>query len=135
MSRSKSQKCTRNTVQHLKQTMLLKRRNIIHSPAFQVNLHEMLNLCSGPSIMRLQRRYIESSTCEIGNSGNILSSVSALNSFVCIYLRTVTIQNKFIEISSKAVKGNYLLSMCPRTNPGCGPQFSCSLERNNTTAK
>jgi len=28
-----------------------------------------------------------------------------------------------------------LLSRWARTNPGCGPQFSCSLERNNTTSQ
>lgn len=35
---------------------------------------------------------------------------------------------------NKFIKAISLLSICALTNPGCGPQFWCSLDWNNTTA-
>ena len=44
-------------------------------------------------------------------------------------------ENKQISVPSKTTKTFWmLLSMWARTNPGCDPQFSCSVERNSTTA-
>jgi hypothetical protein len=54
-----------------------------------------------------------------------------------IFATNLDIQTTKILIQHKSIaaKGNVIYFLFPQTNAGRGPRFSCSLERNNTTAK
>ena len=54
--------CTSNTIQHMEEAMLLKRRYITNPPTLQIYLHKMLHLCSDSSVTGFQWRNVEATT-------------------------------------------------------------------------